>query len=40
MGSLPTDRTTIGNKPLTNVGVDFFGLILMKLAKETRSNTV
>ena len=39
MGILPTDEAAIGNKSFTNVAVDYFWRILVKLTKLTRSKT-
>ena len=39
MGNLPSDRLKMGNKPFSNVGVDYFGPIIVKLSKQTRSNS-
>ena len=38
IGNLPSDRTKMGNKPFSNVGVDCFGPAIVKLSKRTRSN--
>ena len=39
MGILPTDEAAIGNKSFTNVAVDYFWCILVKLTKLTRFKT-
>ena len=39
MGNVLTGKISIGNKPITNVGVYYFGSILTKLTKQTRSDT-
>ena len=38
MRYLPTDKADIGNKPFTNISVDYFGSTSMKLTKQSRSN--
>ena len=35
MGNLPSDRNKMRNKPFLNIGVDYFGLIIVKLSKRT-----
>ena len=39
MGNLPSDTTKTGNKPFSNIGVDYFRSIIFKFSKRTRSNT-
>ena len=34
-----SDTTKTGNKPFSNIGVDYFGSIIFKFSKRTRSNT-
>ena len=38
MSNLPNDRLSVGEKPFSKVGVDYFGPLLVKLSKRTRSN--
>ena len=38
MSNLPNDRLSVGEKPFSKVGVDYFGPQLVKLSKRTRSN--
>ena len=38
MSNLPNDRLSVGEKPFSKVGVDYFGSLLVKLSKRTRSN--
>ena len=38
MGNLPSDRTKMENKSFSNVAVDYFGQVIVKLPKRTRSN--
>ena len=39
MGNLPSDRTKMGNEPLLNIRLDYFGPITATLPKRIRSNT-
>lgn len=39
MGDLPEDRIEIGKPPFYNSGIDYFGPILTKQSKKTRSTT-
>ena len=38
MSDLPKDRMLINEKPFTSTGIDFFGPILVKASRGTRSN--
>ena len=38
MSKLSNDRLSVGEKPFSKVGVDYFGLLVMKLSKRARSN--
>ena len=38
MSNLPNDRLSVGGKPISKVGVDYFGQLIVKLSKRTRSN--
>ena len=40
MGNLQSDRTKMANKPFSNVGVNYFRPIIVKLSKQKRSNAV
>ena len=37
MSNIPIDRITVNEKPFSNIGVDYFGPIIIKLNKRTRS---
>ena len=37
MSNIPIDRIAVNEKPFTNTGVDYFGSIIIKLNKRTRS---
>lgn len=39
MGILPTDWSAVEKNSFTNVAVGYFGAILVKLTRQTRSNT-
>ena len=38
MSNLPNDRLSVGEKSFSKVGVDYFGPLVVKLSKRTRSN--
>ena len=38
MSKLPNDRLSVVKKPFSKVGVDYFGPLMVKLAKRTQSN--
>ena len=38
MSKLPNDRLSVGEKPFSKVGVDYFGSLVVKFPKHTRSN--
>ena len=38
MSDLQQDRLDIHEKPFQNTGIEFFGPILVKLSKKTRTN--
>ena len=38
MFRLPNDRLLVGERPFSKVGVDYFGLLVVRLAKRTQSN--
>ena len=38
MSDLPKDRILINEKPFTSTGIDFFGPILVKASRGSRSN--
>ena len=38
MSNLSNDRLSVGEKPFSKVGVDYFGPLVVKLSKHTRSN--
>ena len=38
MSKLPNGRLSVGAKPFSKVSVDYFGPLVVKLAKSTQSN--